>query len=113
MNLLLLDIFCHFPYSSLPEVEIAAFSSVSKSPAALKPDFRQQPGKSDLIILTVDGTKFGAITFPTHIPVYAAMKIEMYLMPITSYPFRFPSNLREIFRHELLEYSSQMPLLYK
>ena len=102
MNLLLLDIFCHFPYSSLPEVEIAAFSSVSKSPAALKPDFRQQPGKSDLIILTVDGTKFGAITFPTHIPVYAAVKIEVYLLPVAPYPFCFPTYSREVLRHELL-----------
>ena len=53
----------HFPYSSLPEVEIAAFSSVSKSSAALKPDLRQQPGKSDLIILTVNSAQLRASIF--------------------------------------------------
>ena len=83
-------------------MEIAILCTIAKCSTTFKLYFGKEAGERDVVILTVDGTKFGAIIFPAHIPVYAAMKIEMYLLPVASYPFCFPTYSREVLRHKLL-----------
>ena len=81
-------------------MEIAAFSFVSKSYAALKPDLRQQPGKSDLVILTENSAQLRASIFTAQIMVDAAMEIKVDLLSIASYPLSLPAFFREVLCHE-------------
>ena len=83
-------------------MEITATCTITKSSSALELNLWEEPGERNIVILTVYGTEFETIIFPAHIPVYAAMKIEMYLLPVASYPFCFPTYSREVLRHELL-----------